>query len=132
MFNHCCPVKNLRIGLNILIYMEYLPNAGFFDLKIQPPFSGYNPPNHRFGGSHNEYRGNRFFSTDPCPTSLYLRQMRSTLPRKQKNPYLLLLGSISLYGLCSTDLTGISPRHRNRPEFSSAETLPHGYTGKNI
>src|SRR5208337_1855610 len=52
--------------------------------------------------------------------------LRRPLWGRLQGPQLFLLGSISLSGLCPTDLSRKSARHRSLPAFAPPATLPSG------
>jgi hypothetical protein len=92
------------------------------------------PMSHTSSSSQEEmthgYGENRLCPGYGLFTRLQISEMRSTIQRPLQGQTLFLLEPIPLHGLCSTDLSGKSPRHRGMSPFESTETLSHGLPRK--
>ena len=58
----------------------------------------------------------------------HISPLRCSLSRRPQCPKLYMPRSISLYGLCSTDIPSESPRYRSLSSRSTAEVVPHGHS----
>ena len=65
----------------------------------------------------------RLRSVDGFSPEARIQQVRQALPRRLSRQQFLLPRSISLHGICATDLPRKSPRHRNLPASSATETV---------
>jgi hypothetical protein len=73
------------------------------------------------------------FLPDPgFPPQIRIQQVCSTLSGQLPGPKILLLRSVSLYGLCSTHLPRKPSRYRNLPTRSTAQTLSCGSPQQNF
>src|SRR3990172_2033395 len=80
------------------------------------------------GGMTYEYGKNHLRSGDgPCPLAR-ISPLRRTVSRRLQNPALLLARSISLHGLCPTDVPGKLARHRGLSESPVLQALSHGHS----
>src|ERR1035441_5423938 len=55
-----------------------------------------------------------------------VRALCRSVRGKPQSPELHLHGSISVHGLCTTDVSRKPARHRSMPAFAGREALPHG------
>src|ERR1051326_5597613 len=76
----------------------------------------------------DEFRQNDLLSIDGFPSHLRVSQMRRALQRKPQAQGFLVLGSVSLYGLCPTYLSREPERYRNLFAVSRGQTLPSGHS----
>src|SRR3990167_8166523 len=79
-----------------------------------------------------EYRQNRFCSVDGFYSILRVSAMRRALSWQLQGKNLLLLGSVPVHVLCTTDLSGKSQGYRGMPASSENQTLSHGYSWQNL
>src|SRR5574341_1450555 len=95
-------------------------NSKFIEAEGSPPFC--KEPS-------DEFWQNDFRSTDGLHTlRLPISPLRGTLQRSLQSQKFFLLGSVSNFGLCPTDLSRESQGHRNVPSYHSTETLSHGHS----
>src|SRR5712692_1364246 len=77
----------------------------------------------------NEFRQNDLRSVNGlCPLLIRISPLRGALSRQLQNHELLLLGSVSQHGVCPTDLSRESQRHRSVLASSSGQALSHGHS----
>ena len=76
----------------------------------------------------DEFRQNDLLSIDGFPSHLRVSQMRRALQRKLQTQNLLVLGSVSVYGFCSTDLSRELERYRSLFAVCPKQTLPFGHS----
>ena len=74
-------------------------------------------------GSANVRRANSPLTTVRLPSQKTIRQMRSTVSGQPSNKDFFLSRSISLYGLCSDNLSPESSRYRKLSSSNAAEAL---------
>src|SRR3990172_10459940 len=80
------------------------------------------------GGMTYEYWKHHLRSGDgPCPLAR-ISPRRRTVSRRLQNPALLLARSISLHGLCPTDVPGKLARHRGLSASPVLQALSHGHS----
>src|SRR3972149_11711883 len=92
------------------------------DLKSE----GWISPSGQVVGWFHEQPTDRFFSTDAVDPSPTIPTMRRALSRHGQGPGFQLLGSVSVHGLCATDLSRKSARHRSLFAFARFPALPLG------
>jgi hypothetical protein len=80
----------------------------------------------------DEYRSDDFFSIDRFPPHPRVSQMHRALLGQLQDPELLMLGSVSMLGFCTTYLSRKSQRHPGLPQSSPEEALPHGYPQQSL
>src|SRR5882757_2414985 len=76
----------------------------------------------------DEFRQNDLLSIDGFPSHLRVSQMRRALQRKLQTQDLFVLGSVSVYGFCSTDLSRELERYRSLFAVGCRQTLPSGHS----
>src|ERR1700683_2305466 len=74
-----------------------------------------------------ESRPNRLLSVVGLSAGSGVSPLRCSIRRRCAAARFLLLGSVSVDGLCPTDLSGWSSRHRSVPEISGRQALPYGF-----
>ncbi len=91
---------------------------------------------HSRGNKHEElthvYRQTDFFAGHRTCASSGLSPKCRPLPGQLQDQGLHLSRSISLHGLCATDLSGKSQRYRIMSSISKKQTLSHGHSGQCI
>src|SRR5512134_1215964 len=80
----------------------------------------------------DECRSDDFLSTDGFPPHPRVSPMHRALPRQLQDPELLVLGPVSLLGLCPTHLSRKPQRHPGLPQSRPEETLPHGHPQQGV
>jgi hypothetical protein len=118
----------LRKSCNYLDTMKFGHEMFFSDTTF--------PMSHTASSSQKEMT-HGYWENHLCPayglfTGLRISQMRSTLQWPLQSQTLFLLEPISLYGLCSTHLSGKPPRHRGLSPFSSTKTLSYGFSQQRL
>src|SRR5512143_1213292 len=93
-----------------------------FDFNFFSPI-GHNLPITDREGVANAFRANHFLSAHELSPQTRIQQVRSPVPRRVSGSELFMFRSISLHGLCSTDLSGESSRYRNMPAGHAAQAL---------
>src|SRR5882724_741245 len=66
-------------------------------------------------------------TTDGLSSGTRVSPMRRTLPRRLQAQELLLLGSVSLHGLCPINISRKPARYRSLPASSAKQALSHGH-----
>src|SRR5512139_208865 len=94
------------------------------------------PMSHTFSSLQKEMT-HGYWENHLCPayglfTGLRISQMCSTIQWPLQSQTLFLLESISLYGLCTTHLSGKPERHRGLSPFSSTKTLSYGFSWQGL
>jgi len=97
------------------------------DLKSPVDF-GHRTFTDSLKGPANVHRTDCFLTTDRLSAKTQIRQMRSTIPWQPSNKNLFLFRSISLYGICSDNVSTEPSRHRDLPESIEAKALPLRHT----
>src|SRR6185312_9104492 len=77
----------------------------------------------------NEWQQIGLFSIDGLPLLVPVSGMRRTLSWRLQTQELLLLGSVSLHGLCPADVSRKPARYRSLSACQSNQALSHGYSG---
>jgi hypothetical protein len=67
-------------------------------------------------------------STYGSSTPIHFQALRTTLPRRPVYQAVPVHGSVSLHGLCATDLPRKPPRYRDLPSSSQKQIAPHGHS----
>src|SRR3989338_9090179 len=81
-----------------------------------------------YKGAPNEYRQNRFFSSDGILAFVRIPQMRQALSWRLQGQKFFLHGSIFMSCLRTTDLPGKLARYRSVPAFHAEQVIPHGHS----
>ena len=93
----------------------------------------FQPVCHRSGHTRKEmthvHWKDNIFPSLGLHANAYISSLRCSLSWRSQCSKLYMSGSISLYGLCSTDIPGESPRYRSLSPCTTAEVVPHGYSG---
>ncbi len=76
----------------------------------------------------HEQRTGFVYATDGSSAPARIPQMRRALRRQSSSSQFLLLGPVSLYGVCPVELPRESARHRGLPAFAAAPTLSPGHS----
>jgi hypothetical protein len=100
--------------------------APVIDLKY------YHPVRHLSGDTRKEmthvhWKAN-IFASSGLHANAHVSPLRSSLPRRPQYPKLHMPESISLYGICSTDIPGEPSRYRSLSPCTTAEVVPHGHS----
>src|SRR6266576_5547284 len=66
-------------------------------------------------------------TTNRVPSDNGISPMRGPISGRLQTQELLLLGPVSLYGLCPTNLSGEPARHRSLPAVATSKALSHGH-----
>ena len=74
----------------------------------------------------------RVRSTHGLRPSARLRRLRSAVRRRSSSTWLLVSGSVSLHGVCATDLSRKPPRHRDVSAGLRAQALPCGLSWQGL
>ena len=74
-----------------------------------------------------ELRKNNFFATNGISPHPRISQMRRAIQRQLQSQKLLLLGPISLHGLCPTYLPRKPEGYSGMPQRNEAQALPYGH-----
>src|SRR5665648_77305 len=74
-----------------------------------------------------ELRKNDLFATNGIPSSPRISQMCRAIQRQLQNQKLLLLGPISLHGLCPAYLPRKPEGYSGMPQGNETQTLPYGH-----
>lgn len=74
-------------------------------------------------GLADEYRAYHFFPTYGFHSETPIQSMRPSLSRQLSLPEFFMFRPVPLYGICSTDLSGITPRRRNVSVGDETQTL---------
>src|SRR5690606_19203568 len=80
----------------------------------------------------NEFRKNNIFSDHGLSANVRVPAVRRTIFGKLQNQELLLLGSISEHGICSTNLQGKSAGYSGVPACSQTKNLSHGHSREDL
>ena len=83
-------------------------------------------------GMVNEFWKNDIHSDYGVPANIRISAVRRTIFRKLQNQELLMLGSISKHGICSTDLQGKFARYSGLLACGKTKDVPHGHPGKDF
>src|SRR5665213_1064580 len=94
--------------------------ASLFDFNSEWPFWGYPPTQEALP---HEYRPQRFRPGHVLVPNISLSAKRIALPWQSSHANIFLLRSISLYGLCTADLSRWLARYRNLFAHVRPETL---------
>lgn len=90
------------------------------------------PVRHRSGDTRKEkpdvYWQADIFTSHGLHAPAHLSSLCYPLSREQQRQNFHLSRPISLHGLCSTDISGESPRYRSMSSSTAAETVPHGHS----
>jgi len=97
----------------------------FFDLKSKL-LNGHTPGTPK-KETANESRKDYFLSDHGFYTHVRISEVRGALRWQLQDKELHLLGSISLHGICSTDIPGKPQRYPGMLKSSAEETLSHGH-----
>src|SRR5271157_575500 len=103
----------------------------FIDLKFCFP-ECHSPASRLQEMATYELRENDLFSVNGLYTPIRIPSMRRTIQRQLQGYKLLMLESVSLHGICSTDLPGKPERHSGLSTGNPAQTLSHGHTRKSF
>ena len=92
----------------------------------------FQPVRHRSGDTRKEmtyvhWKAN-IFTSPGLHANAHISPLRCSLSGRPQCPKLHLPRSISLYGLCSTDISGEPPRYRSLSSCATAEVVPHGHS----
>ena len=92
----------------------------------------FQPVRHRSGHTRKEmtyvhWKVNIFASLG-FHANAYISPLRCSLSRRPQCPKLHMSGSISLYGLCSTDIPGEPSRYRSLSPCTTAKVVSHGHS----
>jgi hypothetical protein len=79
-----------------------------------------------------EFWKNNLRPTHGLSTDLRITSMCSTIPWSLQDEKLFMLGSVSLHGLCTTDVSRRFDGYRGLPSLGPAETLSYGDSGKGL
>src|SRR5210317_2649385 len=97
---------------------------GVTDLNWSSLHIKSDPSFHSLGQRSYVYGQSRLFSTHGPSTVAYLSALCSTLSRQSQNPVLFLPRSVSMHGICPTDLSRKPARHRSLFARSTKQALP--------
>src|SRR3990167_1845321 len=112
MTDQYCPNVGTRFRCNHLKTMQFITNDRFIDLNLKFIQTHTSVPLRK--ELKDEFRQNDLCSTDGLYSlPLRISPLRGALPRQLQNQELFLLGSVSHDGLCPTDLSRESQRHRS-------------------
>jgi len=103
----------------------------FIDLKFCYP-ECHSPASRPQEMDSYEFRENNFFSGNGLYPHLRISPMRRTIQRQLQGHTLLMLGPVSLHGVCPTDLPGKPERYSSLSPGNPAQTLSHGHTWKSL
>ena len=95
----------------------------FIDLKFVS-YCGHSSVKEQKGVA-NEYRKNHFLTSDGFFANIRISQMCATLSRKLQNKKFLMFRPVSMYGICSTYLSGKPSRYRSMPSRNTKQTLSY-------
>src|SRR6266851_5850065 len=104
--------------------MNLLAIPAFFDLNSAWVFG--HPERAFQEATAHAYRPNGVRSVDEFHPRLRVPSVRQSLSRRLQGHELFLLGSISVHGICATDRSRESARHRNMIARAGLETLKIG------
>jgi len=76
----------------------------------------------------DEFRKDGVLSADGFSTFIRVSPLCRSLPGQLQSEELFMLGSVSVFGLCSAHLSRKSARHRDLSESRRRKTLPHGHS----
>ena len=103
-----------------------MTSAPVTDLKNIQPVS------HRSGDTRKEMTHVHWqadiFTSHGLHAPAYIPTLYYPLSREQKRQKFLLSRPISLHSLCSTDLSGESPRYGSMSSSTTTKAIPHGYS----
>jgi len=102
-----------------VIDLKSLLDSGYFNLKS-------------FKGIADEYRTDSLFANNGFSSATGLQKMRQTISRKLQGSKVLMHGSVSIYGICSANLSRKSPRYRSMSARDANQTLSHGNSQQNF
>ena len=92
----------------------------------------FQPVRHRFGNTRKEMTHVHWqagiFTGHGLHAPAHISTLRYPISGKQQRQKFHLSRPISLHGLCSTDLSGESPRYRSMSSSPTTEVVPHGYS----
>src|ERR1043166_4119827 len=75
-------------------------------------------------GMADEFWQIDLFTTNGLSSGIRVSPMRRALPRQLQTQELLLLGPVSVYGLCAANLSREFARHRSLPACATNQALP--------
>src|SRR4030042_743295 len=117
-----CPVNFFK-KLELSFYSKRINViVNVFDFNFFSPI-GHNPPIIDRKGVTNALRTNYFLPVDELSSETRIQQMCSPVSRGAPHSKFFVFRSIPLHGLCSTDLSGESSRHRDMPAGRAAQAL---------
>jgi len=76
----------------------------------------------------DEFRKDGVLSADGFSTFIRVSPLCRSLPGQLQSEELFMLGSVSVFGLCSAHLSRKFARHRDLSESRRRKTLPHGHS----
>jgi len=92
----------------------------------------FQPVRHRSGDARKEtthvYWQADIFTSHGLHAPAHLSTLCYSLSREQQHQNFHLSRPISLHGLCSTDISGESPRYRSMSSSTTTEAVPHGHS----
>jgi hypothetical protein len=80
----------------------------------------------------HKFRENYFLAADGFSLPLRVSSVRAAVQRQLQNQELLLLGSVSVHGLCSADLSRESARHPGLPASNPLKALSCGHSRQSV
>ena len=94
-------------------------DSGYFNLKS-------------IKGIADEYRTDSFFANNGFSPATGIQKVCRTILRKLQGSKVFMYGSVSMYGICSANLSRKSPRHRSMFTCDAIQTLSHGNSQQNF
>ena len=105
---------------------------GVTDLNCSSLHIMSDPSFHSLGQRSYVHGQSRLFSSHGTSTVAYLSSLCSTLSRQSQNPILFLPRSVSMHGICPTDLPRKPTRHRSLFARPTKQALPHGHSRRHF
>ena len=126
---HYCPTVLNYDSCNIVIYNGLQRKRGVIDLK-----SGiyYSRSESKKRGAANECKKNSFLTNNGLFSISSISKVYKTISGKLQDAKVFLLRSISVYGICSIDISGKSEGHRSLFAFKKREVISFRYSGQHI
>src|SRR5664279_1997818 len=98
----------------------------FFDLKMETTDSHTSAP--KWKETQYEYRQNHFLSAYGFHSSLRISEVRGQIQRQLQGKDIFMLGSISMYGFCTTYISGEPQRYTGMFTGGTYKALSHGHS----
>ena len=129
MFTQCCPQKVTAPQCDSLKSRKQGVGMSFFDFKFLQSFYHHSAGFQPMPEAADESGSQRLLAAFGFPPDLRVSALRRSPPRQSLRERLLLLGSVPLLDVRTTDLSPQLARHRSLSSRSATQALSPGFAG---